>query len=74
MRGRNMMQKSEITEVPFEIETPKFRIIPPDTWLTYHLAHPGRAALFLPTRTAPSITTANTTCITSKLQYHSFAI
>lgn len=41
MRREDMVQKSEITEVPFEIETPKFPDDPPDTWLTYHLAHPG---------------------------------
>ncbi len=41
MRRENMIQKSEIAEVPFEIETPKFPDTPPETWLTYHLAHPG---------------------------------
>ena len=40
-RTENTVRKSDITEVPFEVETPRMPEEPPDTWLTYHLAHPG---------------------------------
>lgn len=41
VRRENAVMRSEIAEVPFEIETPRMPEDPPDTWLTYHLAHPG---------------------------------
>ncbi len=41
MRRENAVKKSEVVEAPFELETPKMPDDLPDTWLTYHLAHPG---------------------------------
>jgi len=41
MRKEDAVQKSEVAKVPFEIETPAMPDPIPDTWLTYHLAHPG---------------------------------
>jgi sucrose-6-phosphate hydrolase SacC (GH32 family) len=41
MRSENAVRKSQIANVPFEIETPAMPDPIPDTWLTYHLAHPG---------------------------------
>ncbi len=41
MRTENAVEKSEVAKELFKIETPTIPDPIPDTWLTYHLAHPG---------------------------------
>jgi len=41
MRTHNAVRKAAVSKEPFEIETPAMPDPIPDTWLTYHLAHPG---------------------------------
>ena len=41
MRKKEAVQKSDVTKEAFKMETPAMPDPIPDTWLTYHLAHPG---------------------------------